>query len=136
MEDANIEEQILLASEDSGLIDDYGQPILHVTPLHTGQAPTAPPLAEDGLPYVSEPLECGEDQAYCLEIPIKAKEARKWIHADVIDQFAAIASAGRRARAEVHLKDLGPADRQLFEAAKQKGVGYPLQQSIRSCDLS
>ena len=113
LEDAHFVDDVLLASHDLGVCDQMDQPIYEFMTLSSGPDACAPPLAEDGLPYVEQPLEPSECQAYCLEIPIKARDVRRWQRETVPEQLASLASAGKRARCEVHLKNLNAQDQAL-----------------------
>ena len=77
-DNAFFEETVFLASEDSGIGCNGQDDLLHITTLLPGVDAETSPLAEDGYPYVTQPLECGEQQAFCLEIPVKAKDLNKW----------------------------------------------------------
>ena len=128
-DDALFEETVFLASEDSGIGCNGQDDLLHITTLLPGVDAETPPLAEDGYPYVTQPLECGEQQAFCLEIPVKAKDLKKWHSEKSLEQMIAIAAAGKRARAEVCLKHLTPPEVELFEVAKQKEIQCWVQTS-------
>ena len=129
LEDASILEHVLLASEDSGISTGNADALLHITTLESGVATDVTPLAEDGFPYITDPLECGEHQAYVLEIPIKSRDLKKWASESSPAQMVAIAAAGKRARAEVSLKDLNSHEVELFHAAKKKEIQCWMQTS-------
>ena len=76
-----------------------------------------------------EPLECAEHQAFCLEVPLKSQDVRKWLGEAAPEQMAAVASAGKKARAEVCLKDLSYREVALFEEAKRKEIQCWIQTS-------
>ncbi|CAE7225513.1 RE1 [Symbiodinium sp. CCMP2592] len=99
------------------------------TTVLSGTSACGPPLAEDNLPYVEQPLQCSEQQAYCLEIPMKAKDLRRWARERAPEQLSYLATVGKRARAEVHVKDLSAAELQLFNQAKQKEIQCWIQTS-------
>ena len=128
-DEALFEESMFLACEDSGISVCKEDSLMHITTLLPGVDENTPPLAEDGYPYITQPLECGEQQAYCLEIPIKDKDLKRWQSEKSPVQMIAIAAAGKRARAEVSLKDLTPAEMRLFDTAKQKEIQCWLQTS-------
>ena len=86
-------------------------------------------LAEDDLPWIEDPLETPEGYAYCLEIPLKEKDIRAWLQERSPEQMVHVASAGRKARVEVSLKELSPAELALFREAKQKELNCWLQTS-------
>ncbi|CAE7320417.1 GIP [Symbiodinium sp. KB8] len=119
-------EQILLACEPLSGFDDS---LMTFTSLEAGPGAVGAVLAEDALPYVEFPLDCGEHQAYCLEIPVKAKDMKRWPQETSPEQLVTLAAAGKRARAEVHIKDLSPAEVQLFNEAKQKEIQCWIQTS-------
>ena len=116
-------ESVLLATEG------YDEELSTFTTLSPGIDDCSPPLAEDNLPYVAHPLECTEHQAFCLEIPLKAKDFKRWSRAKPTEQLSFLATVGKRARAEVHTKDLTTAELQLFEQAKQKEIQCWIQTS-------
>ncbi|CAE7621320.1 RE1 [Symbiodinium sp. CCMP2592] len=99
------------------------------TTVLSGTSACGPPLAEDNLPYVEQPLQCSEQQAFCLEIPMKAKDLRRWAQERAPEQLSYLATVGKRARAEVHVKDLSAAELQLFNQAKQKEIQCWIQTS-------
>ena len=84
-------------------------------------------LAEDGLPWIENPLQAQEGQAYILEIPLKPRDVRKLLEEDDPLEMSYIASAGKRARVEVSLKTLTSDERQMFDLAKQKELTCWLQ---------
>ena len=122
LQEANVCQDAFLTSQDSGLMDAEGNPLLNITSVSTGPDAHVPPLAEDNLPFVESPLICQEHRAYCLEIPLKAKDIKRWARDPNPEQIVTLAPIGKRARAEVSLKDLLPQERTLFEAAKQKEI--------------
>ena len=75
-------------------------------------------LAEDGLPYFEEPLECHSEECYVLEIPMKTSDMTAWYAEVNPEQMCHVAAASQRARAEVQVKNLTPEERKLFEVAK------------------
>ena len=75
-------------------------------------------LAEDGLPCQDTPLECIEEECYCLEIPMKPSDLNAWYHETNPEEMRHVAAASHRARAEVQVKTLAPAERKLFDVAK------------------
>ena len=83
-------------------------------------------LPEDNLPFVEDPLECSDHQAFCLEIPIKPKDLRKWAQESSPEQLATLAAVGKRARAEVRVKDLSRAEVALFQAEGDPMLGANL----------
>ena len=122
--DDNICEQILLATEEAGVND-----LFHFTALAASPCAACPPLAEDDMPFVTDPLCCAEHQAFCLEVPLKSSDVRKWRQEAAPEQMAAVASAGKRARAEACLKDLTLREVALFDEAKRKEIQCWIQTS-------
>ena len=123
-EDNLLCEHVLLATEETGLDDLY-----HFTALSASACAICPPLAEDDLPFVAEPLVPSEHQAFCLEVPLKSRDVHKWKNSSAPEQMAAIATAGKRARAEVCLKNLSVAELALFDEAKRKEIQCWIQTS-------
>ena len=72
---------------------------------------------------------CNEHQAYCLEIPLKAKDVKRWAKEVAPEHLTLLASVGKRARAEVHVKDLTRAEQLLFDEAKAKELQCWIQTS-------
>ncbi|CAE7226014.1 unnamed protein product, partial [Symbiodinium necroappetens] len=103
-DDGLFTEEVLLASPAAGVTDADGQDLLTFTALHTSACASGLPLAEDDLPYVEQPLECQEDQAFCLEIPVKAKDIKRWSQEANPEHMVQLAAVSKRARAEVHVK--------------------------------
>lgn len=75
-------------------------------------------LAEDGLPYFNEPLECQEEECFVLEVPMKPSDVLAWSQETNPEELCHIAAASKRARAEVQVKSLSAEDRKLFDIAK------------------
>ena len=75
-------------------------------------------LAEDGLPFLQEPLDCNHEQCFVLEVPLTRSDILQWFQAEKPEEMASVASASKRARAEVHIKDLTAKERALFDIAK------------------
>ena len=84
-------------------------------------------LAEDDLPWIPDPLRPNSEQAYCLEIPMKEKDIRKWLKESHPGYMTQVAVAGKKARAEFRLKELTCEDRELFAQAKTKELNCWLQ---------
>ena len=70
-------------------------------------------LEEDNL----EGIDC--QQAWCGEILITAEDIERWRSEDNPGEMAFLATAAKRQRSEVKLKDLKPEDLQKFNRAKQ-----------------
>ncbi|CAE7708982.1 GIP [Symbiodinium sp. CCMP2592] len=128
-DDGLLAENIFLASSPLGASDDDDLGLTTFTTLQTSACASGPPLAEDNLPFVEQPLTCSEHQAYCLEIPVRAKDLKKWAKETAPEQLTLLASIGKRARAEVHVKDLSRAEQILFEEAKAKELQCWIQTS-------
>ena len=75
-------------------------------------------LAEDGVPYHNQPLTCSEQQCFSLEIVVNQNDIQQWFQSEKPEEMAAIASASKRARAEVSVKNLNLEEKILFEKAK------------------
>ena len=117
-----------LANETLDILDEKGDNLIAFTSLETTGHDSGPPLAEHGLPYIEQPLECNEQQAFCLEIPVKAKSYKQCLK-EPQEQMSLLASMSKRARTEVYLKDLTPQERQMFNKAKDKKIQCWLQTS-------
>ena len=133
-EDGLYEEPILLTShvlEPENTLEK--DPLMEFSTLHVSHDFSGPPLAEDNLPFVEHPLECSAHQAFALEVPVKAKDLKRWAQESAPEQLATIAAVSKRARSEVCIKDLSPRELELFEQAKAKELQCWVQTSaIRS----
>ncbi|CAE7339500.1 unnamed protein product, partial [Symbiodinium necroappetens] len=109
-----ISEQVYLACHETGLHDEKGDELITFTHVETSEDFVGPPLAEDGLPFVSEPLCPDAHQAFCLEVPVKSKDIKKWLIESAPEQLVTLAAAGKRSRAEVSIKNLTKAEIALF----------------------
>ena len=67
------------------------------------------------------------DQIWELEIPIFEKDIENWKEAQSPSDISFLATAARRARSEVKLKELGQQEAKLFEAAKLKELSAWLE---------
>ncbi|CAE7650873.1 GIP [Symbiodinium sp. CCMP2592] len=123
-----ISDQVYLSCEEAGFHDESGSEFSHFMTLQTGDSSTAP-LAEDNLPYVMEPLHNSPEQAYCLEVPLKPKEVKRWRKEKSAGDLVAVAAAMKRARTEVCLKDLSAKELTFFDQAKQKEINCWIQTS-------
>eukprot|EP00439_Symbiodinium_sp_Y106_P054612 s3577_g7.t1 len=128
-DDGLMAESLFLASSPTGASDADGRELTTFTTLQTSAWASGPPLAEDNLPFVEQPLMCNEHQAYCLEIPLKAKDVKRWAKEVAPEHLTLLASVGKRARAEVHVKDLTRAEQLLFDEAKAKELQCWIQTS-------
>ncbi|CAE7230232.1 RE1, partial [Symbiodinium sp. CCMP2456] len=124
-----VSDHVFVSQQETGILDEHGHELLNFTTVETSEDAVGPPLAEDNLPYILEPLCPSEHQAYCLEVPLKAKDMRRWVKEEESEQFATVAAASKRARAEVCVKDLTASERELFEKAKEKEISCWLQTS-------
>ena len=86
-------------------------------------------LAEDGLPIISEPLSCEPEQCFVLEIPLSRSDIIHWSQAEQPEELSFVASASKRARAEVHVKDLTSQEKALFDVAKDAELSCWIQTS-------
>eukprot|EP00435_Cladocopium_sp_Y103_P033243 s2689_g8.t1 len=75
-------------------------------------------LAENGLPFFEEPLECGTEECFVLEVPMKQSDMLAWSQEANPEQMCQVAAASQRARSEVQVKTLTPEERKLFDVAK------------------
>ncbi|CAE7231149.1 GIP [Symbiodinium sp. CCMP2592] len=122
-------ESILLASEALMGQSAEESELLTFTSLATHESAEGPPLAEDNLPFVEDPLECADHQAFSLEIPIKPRDLKKWSQESSPEQLTTLAAVGKRARADVRVKDLSREEMALFDEAKQKELQCWIQTS-------
>ena len=100
------------------------------TVLHPGSHPSEDVvLAEDGLPYLSDPLTCDEQHCFSLEIELNDHDINKWAHASKPEEFAWVSQVTKRSRTEVNLKQLSLEDRILFEKAKDAELSCWIQTS-------
>eukprot|EP00435_Cladocopium_sp_Y103_P014084 s526_g3.t1 len=109
--------------------EDVGQSIYEWNVFHAGEDTAEVCLAEDGMPYLEEPLMPHEHQCFMLEVPMSRQDIIHWSQAAHPEELAQVASASKRARAEVQLKDLSAEDRKLFSAAKEAELSCWLQTS-------
>ena len=86
-------------------------------------------LAEDGMPFIQEQLEPHMNQCFFLEVPLSRQDLLQWSQSSHPEELAQVASASKRARAEVQLKDLNADERKLFSAAKDAEISCWLQTS-------
>ena len=128
-EDGLASDHLFVALEESGITDERGCELIHFTTVEASPESVGPPLAEDNLPYVLEPLQLDEHQAFCLEVPLKVKDMKHWMREGTSEHLATVAAASKRARAEVCVKDLTRAEQELFEKAKAKEISCWLQTS-------
>ncbi len=100
------------------------------TVLHPGFHSTeSVVLAEDGLPYLSDPLTCDEQHCFSLEIELNDHDINKWAQSLKPEEFAWVSQVSKRARTEVNLKQLSLEDRILFEKAKDAELSCWIQTS-------
>ena len=86
-------------------------------------------LAEDGMPLIANPLNCDSEQCFVLEIPMSQNDVRHWAEAEQPEELSYVASASKRARAEVQVKDLASKEKALFDAAKDAELTCWIQTS-------
>ena len=100
------------------------------TVLHPGsQSSETVVLAEDGLPYLSDPLTCDEQHCFSLDIELNEQDINKWAQSSKPEEFAWVSQISKRARSEVSLKQLNLEDRLLFEKAKDAELSCWIQTS-------
>ncbi|CAE7230274.1 RE1, partial [Symbiodinium sp. CCMP2456] len=122
-------ECVNLASAPVGEIAGEVDELFSFLTLQASKESTCPPVAEDNLPFVVDPLICSNEQAYCLEIPVSAKTLKRWAREKSPEKMSGLAAVSKRARSEVYVKDLSSAERALFETAKAKEISCWLQTS-------
>ena len=140
------DEPIDLDSEDLDLqIPEEPQTVLHCTTVdepnsshdglfewitaQPGEQPCDILLAEDGLPYLENPLTCEEQQCFHMEILLNENDINQWIQSDKPEELAVLASVSKRARAEINVKNLTLDEKILFEKAKDAELNCWLQTS-------
>ena len=84
-------------------------------------------LAEDGLQMHETPLECDEHQCFALSIDLNESDIHRWSMSDKPEEMSYLASVGKRARAEVSVKNLTYEERLLFEKAKDAELNCWMQ---------
>ena len=99
------------------------------TTLESGETTHTVLLAEDGLPYIDDVIECTDEQCFMLDIPIHEQDIHKWHNDPKPEEFAWVASATKRARSEVSVKSMTLEDRILFDQAKDAELNCWLQTS-------
>ena len=109
--------------------DDSMDPLLEISTFESGLEENSILIAEDDLPFVSDPIICHEEQCFMLEVPMSEHDFQSWWISDKPEAFAQVASASKRARAEVQLKTLTLEDRILFEKAKDAELNCWIQTS-------
>jgi hypothetical protein len=107
----------------------YDEPLHEWTCFQPGDQHNEICFADDDMPMLENPLEPNDEQCYMLEVPMSRQDLMKWSCDNHPEEMAAVASAGKRARAEVQLKDLTSADRHLFDIAKDAELTCWLQTS-------
>jgi hypothetical protein len=86
-------------------------------------------LAEDGFPVLESPMECSEQQCFALSIDLTDTDVHRWASAEKPEEMAWVASVGKRARAEVCVKDLTWDEKLQFEKAKDAELNCWIQTS-------
>ena len=84
-------------------------------------------LAEDGMQMLEEPLECNDQQCFALSIDLSESDLQRWSQSDKPEEMTYLASVGKRARAEVSVKNLTYEERLLFEKAKDAELNCWIQ---------
>ena len=80
---------------------------------------------------VAEVLQPTEEQAFCLEIPLSDKDILAWSLEQNPEQMVHVATAGKRARAEVQIHKLSPEEQKLFAEAKDRELPWLQTNAIR-----
>ncbi|CAE7220336.1 unnamed protein product, partial [Symbiodinium sp. CCMP2456] len=93
-------ECINLASTPVGEIAGEADELFSFLTLQASKESTCPPVAEDNLPFVVDPLVCNSEQAYCLEIPVSAKTLKQWAREKSPEQMSALAAVSKRKAVE------------------------------------
>ena len=75
--------------------------------------------AEDGLALIDEPRSHHDHQRFMLEVLMSRQDLLQRPQSSHPEELAQVASAGKRARAEVPIKDLNAEERRLFDTAKE-----------------
>lgn len=121
--------EVVLHCEECCAVD-HSDILYDWTVFHPGtEATETVLLAEDGLPYLSEPLTCDEHHCFSLEIELNEQDIHKWANAPKPEEFAWGSQVSKRARTEVNLKHLSLEDRILFEKAKDAELSCWIQTS-------
>eukprot|EP00435_Cladocopium_sp_Y103_P040825 s2199_g11.t1 len=108
---------------------DVSNPTFEWTELHPGTSPCDVLLAEDGMPVIRNPLECEEHQCFALSVEITEGDMQRWAESPRPEEMAWLASASKRARAEVSVKTLNLEEKVLFEKAKDAELNCWIQTS-------
>ena len=124
----DMDEVGLLAVENLPAGHDSNSSVAHRYEFHAGDLPDVL-LAEDDLPWHAQPLQHDVGEAYSLEIPLKARDVAKWLRETNPLHMAHVATAGKRAHAEVSVRSLTESERRLFQEAKDKELNCWLQTS-------
>ena len=98
--------------------EETSEELLAIDTLYTSHHESPICLAEDGLPYFEDPLECTQEECFALEIPINSADIAAWMSEEHPEEMCHVAAAGQRARAEVQVKTLTAGERKLFDIAK------------------
>ena len=84
-------------------------------------------LAEDGFPYLDDPLVCSHEQCFALEIDLSHNDLKSWAQSDRPEELVYIAQVSKRNRLEVQIKDLSHHDKALFDQAKDAELNCWMQ---------
>eukprot|EP00435_Cladocopium_sp_Y103_P004696 s6476_g1.t1 len=104
-------------------------PILEWNSFHSGNESCEVCLADDGMPFLEDPLQHHEHQCFMLEVPMTRQDLLHWSQSEHPEELAQVASASKRARAEVQIKDLNAEEKSLFAKAKEAELSCWLQTS-------
>ena len=110
-------------------VSNHEDPLIDWTVFHNSTETHDVLLADDGLPFLSEPLSCDDQHCFSLEIDLNQQDLMKWANSSKPESFAWVAQVSKRARNEVTLKNLTLEDRILFEKAKDAELNCWIQTS-------
>ena len=84
-------------------------------------------LAEDGFPYLDDPLTCNDHQCFALEIDLSHNDLKSWAQSDKPEELVQVAQVSKRNRLEVQIKDLSNHEKALFDQAKDAELNCWMQ---------
>ena len=70
---------------------------------------------------LDKPLECSEQQCFALSNDLNETDVHRWRMSEKPEEMSYLASVGKRAQAEVCIKNLSYEDRLLFVEKKPRG---------------
>ncbi len=84
-------------------------------------------LAEDGFPYLDDPLTCNDHQCFALEIDLSHNDLKSWAQSEKPEELVQVAQVSKRNRLEVQIKDLSNHEKALFDQAKDAELNCWMQ---------